>query len=164
MKAILTASCFLALFCVTTRAEERPNFIVIFCDDMGYGDLGCFGHPTIRTPHLDGMARDGQKWTNFYVAASVCTSSRAGLLTSFYRGQKIYAARVGAFKAHFITRPSYGKGQAVEHDPPELYNVEIDPSEKYNIAENHAEVIARIRKAVAKHAASVAPVEDQLAK
>jgi arylsulfatase A-like enzyme len=82
----------------------------------------------------------------------------------FYRGQKIYAARVGAFKAHFITRPSYGKGQAVEHDPPELYNVETDPSEKYNIAENHAEVIAKIRKAVAKHVASVVPVEDQLAK
>jgi arylsulfatase A len=59
----------------------RPNFIIIFADDMGYGDLGTFGHPTIRTPHLDKMAFEGQKWTNFYVAASVCTPSRAGLLT-----------------------------------------------------------------------------------
>lgn len=59
----------------------KPNFIVIFADDMGYGDIGVFGHPTIKTPHLDRMAFEGQKWTNFYVAASVCTPSRAGLLT-----------------------------------------------------------------------------------
>ena len=65
----------------TDAAPPPPNFIVIFCDDLGYGDLGCFGHPTIRTPHLDEMAHDGQKWTNFYVAANVCTPSRAGLLT-----------------------------------------------------------------------------------
>ena len=58
-----------------------PSFVVIFCDDLGYGDLGCFGHPTIRTPHLDRMAAEGQRWTNFYVGASVCTPSRAALLT-----------------------------------------------------------------------------------
>jgi len=62
-------------------AEDRPNLIIIFTDDLGYGDLGVYGHPTIRTPNLDQMAFDGQKWTQFYVAASVCTPSRAGLLT-----------------------------------------------------------------------------------
>jgi len=58
-----------------------PNFVIIFADDLGYGDLGTFGHPSIQTPNLDRMATEGQKWTNFYVAASVCTPSRAALLT-----------------------------------------------------------------------------------
>ena len=52
-------------------AAKNPNFVVIFCDDLGYGDLGSYGHPTIRTPNLDRMAAEGQKWTNFYAAASV---------------------------------------------------------------------------------------------
>ena len=60
---------------------EKPNVIIVFCDDLGYGDLGCFGHPTIATPNLDRMAAEGQRWTQFYVAASVCTPSRAGLVT-----------------------------------------------------------------------------------
>ena len=64
-----------------SEKEARPNFVVIFCDDLGYGDLACYGHPTIRTPHLDEMANTGQKWTSFYTAAPVCTPSRASLLT-----------------------------------------------------------------------------------
>jgi arylsulfatase A-like enzyme len=63
------------------KGKDLPNIIVIFADDLGYGDLGIYGHPTIRTPHLDKMAAEGQKWTSFYTAASVCTPSRAGLLT-----------------------------------------------------------------------------------
>ncbi|MDH5382419.1 MAG: sulfatase [Cyclobacteriaceae bacterium] len=61
--------------------EVPPNIVILFADDMGYGDTGAFGHPTIQTPNLDRMAYEGQKWTSFYVAASVCTPSRAGLLT-----------------------------------------------------------------------------------
>lgn len=62
-------------------AARPPNFIVIFADDLGYGDLGCYGHPTIRTPNLDRLAGEGVKFTQFYSAACVCTPSRAALLT-----------------------------------------------------------------------------------
>ncbi len=79
---LLAAAVVWGIVAGAARAAERsPNFVVVFCDDLGYGDLGCFGHPTIRTPHLDRMAREGQKWTNFYVGASVCTPSRAALMT-----------------------------------------------------------------------------------
>ena len=65
-------------------AEGRsrpPNVVIILADDLGYGDLGCYGHPTIRTPHLDRMAAEGMRFTSFYSAANVCTPSRAALLT-----------------------------------------------------------------------------------
>lgn len=58
-----------------------PNFVIIYADDLGYGDLGCFGHPTIRTPYLDRMAAEGMRFTQFYSAECVCTPSRAALLT-----------------------------------------------------------------------------------
>jgi len=66
----------------SVRAQPRrpPNFIIILADDQGYGDLGSYGHPTIRTPNLDRMAAEGQRWTSFY-AAPVCTPSRAQLMT-----------------------------------------------------------------------------------
>jgi len=62
------------------KANRLPNFVVIFCDDLGYGDLGCYGHPTLKTPNLDQMAAEGMKLTSCYAAASVCTPSRAGLM------------------------------------------------------------------------------------
>ncbi len=64
--------------------NDRPNFIVIFIDDLGYSDIGPFGSKLNRTPHLDRMAAEGAKLTSFYVAASVCTPSRAALLTGSY--------------------------------------------------------------------------------
>lgn len=83
----------------TGSENAPPNFVVIFTDDQGYGDLSCFGNPTIRTPNLDRMAYEGQKWTQFYVADPVCTPSRAGLMTGRYpiRNGMSSAARVVLF-------------------------------------------------------------------
>ena len=65
-------------------ASEKVNVVLIFADDQGYGDLGCFGSEKIKTPHIDQMAREGRKFTNFMVASPVCTPSRAALLTGCY--------------------------------------------------------------------------------
>ncbi len=68
---------------------KKPNFIVIFCDNLGYGDIEPFGSEIHRTPNLNRMATEGRKFTNFYVSAGVCTPSRASLLTG------CYAQRIG---------------------------------------------------------------------
>ena len=62
----------------------KPNFIIIFADDQGYGDLSCFGSKTIRTPNIDRIAKEGRKFTSFMVASPVCTPSRSALLTGCY--------------------------------------------------------------------------------
>ena len=59
----------------------QPNIIVVLCDDLGYGDIECYGHPHIKTPHLNKMAEEGIRFTDFYSAAPVCSPSRVGLLT-----------------------------------------------------------------------------------
>ncbi len=71
--------------CYTTQAVPlRPNIILIMTDDQGYSDVGCFGAKGFTTPHLDRLAREGRRFTDFYVAASVCTASRASLMTGCY--------------------------------------------------------------------------------
>jgi arylsulfatase A len=60
---------------------SKPNIVIFLCDDMGYGDLGCFGHPAINTPNLDQLAADGLRMTDCYAAAPVCSASRAGMMT-----------------------------------------------------------------------------------
>jgi arylsulfatase A len=70
----------LAVTSVVAQTPRRPNLVIIFADDLGYGDLGAFGSPNIRTPRLDALAAAGQKWTSFYVQP-VCSPSRAALLT-----------------------------------------------------------------------------------
>ena len=70
--------------CVVDKPAEKPNFIVIFTDDQGYNDLSCFGSTKIKTPNIDSIAKDGRKFTSFYVASPVCSPSRAALLTGCY--------------------------------------------------------------------------------
>jgi len=65
-------------------STNNPNFIIIFCDDLGYGDLGCFGSKKHRTPNIDRMAAEGMRFTSFYATACCCTPSRASLMTGCY--------------------------------------------------------------------------------
>ena len=84
MKRLLILLGALAFACGQALAADRPSFVIIFMDDQGYGDLGSFGSTTIRTPHLDRLAEEGRRFTNFMAASSVCTPSRAALLTGSY--------------------------------------------------------------------------------
>jgi len=80
-------------------SETRPpNIVVLFADDLGYGDLGAYGNPYIRTPNLDQMAAEGQRWTDFYVASPVCSPSRGALLTGQYSVKTgLYGRKINVF-------------------------------------------------------------------
>ena len=88
-----------ALLLVTAaRADDAdwpPNVVVIFTDDQGYQDLGCFGSPDIETPHIDRLAERGRRFTNFYAAQAVCSASRAALLTGCYPNRVGIAGALG---------------------------------------------------------------------
>lgn len=71
----------LASSAVLAAPSGRPNILVMLCDDLGYGDLECYGHPVIKTPNLNRFATEGVKFTDFYAAAPVCSPSRTGMLT-----------------------------------------------------------------------------------
>ena len=82
----LLITCALTMVFIATGDLQaaKPNFVIIFTDDQGYGDLSCFGSKTIKTPNIDRIAREGRKFTSFMVASPVCTPSRSALLTGCY--------------------------------------------------------------------------------
>ena len=93
----------LLLFAVAAypAASPGPNIVFIYTDDMGYGDLGCYGARALRTPNLDRMAAEGLRLTDFYSASPVCTPSRAALMTGRY------AARMGIQQMHLSNVLTY---------------------------------------------------------
>ena len=100
MLKLLLLTCLVGAGAATACADGQipkdarlPNVVVLFADDLGYGDLGCYGAKGIRTPHLDRLAQEGTQFTSFYVAQAVCTASRAALMTGCYPN------RVGLFGA-----------------------------------------------------------------
>lgn len=101
MKSIL--ACLILFLGLPARAAG-PNVILINCDDLGYGDLGCYGAKDIRTPHLDRMSAEGTRFTDFSVTSALCTPSRAALMTGKYPG------RVGL--ATGVLRPDAQNGLA----------------------------------------------------
>ncbi|MFM7101435.1 MAG: sulfatase-like hydrolase/transferase, partial [Verrucomicrobiota bacterium] len=78
-----------AVAAVSPPGSRLPNVVLVFGDDLGWGDPGCYGGRGYRTPHLDRLARQGTRFTSFYVSQPVCSASRASLLTG------CYANRVG---------------------------------------------------------------------
>ncbi|MCA9115456.1 MAG: sulfatase [Planctomycetaceae bacterium] len=105
----MTALLTVAWIATTARAaeEERatipPNVVLIFTDDQGYEDLGCFGSPDIDTPHLDQLAREGVRLTDFYVSQAVCSASRAALLTGCYSNRIGILGALGPKSNHGIS-------------------------------------------------------------
>lgn len=103
---ILCLSNFL-LHVTASCAEEppKPNVVLIFVDDMGYGDAGCYGNPTIRTPNIDRLAARGQRWTSFYSSGSTCVPSRTGLMSgrhpALLNGQKLAESPTSLLPAMF---------------------------------------------------------------
>jgi arylsulfatase A-like enzyme len=79
------------------HASDAPNIVLIFVDDMGYGDLACYGNTEIQTPNIDRLAAEGQRWTSFYASGATCVPSRRGLMTgrhpSLMKGASLAAAR-----------------------------------------------------------------------
>jgi len=98
IKILLTLTCTLQLF----AEDQKPNFIIIFTDDQGYADLGCFGGKHVKTPRIDQMAAEGAKLTSFYVAGNICTPSRAALMTG------CYPKRVGLASGVFLAGDKNG--------------------------------------------------------
>jgi arylsulfatase A len=108
MKHLFALFACLTLACGSSHGATKPNIVIIFTDDQGYGDLGCFGSTTIRTPHLDRLAKEGRRFISFMVASSVCSPSRAALLTGSY------PKRVGLHKGVLFPASTTGLNPA-EH-------------------------------------------------
>jgi arylsulfatase A len=83
MQRLVLSLVLLAPFTLSA-AERAPNIVLMYADDLGYGDIACFGNKTIRTPNLDRLAKEGIRFTDFYVAQAVCSASRTALLTGCY--------------------------------------------------------------------------------
>jgi len=94
---LLTALCGLALVAAHAQpAEPKPNIVLIITDDVGYGDLGSYGAPDIRTPNIDAIAKAGTRFTQFYANASSCTPTRAGLISGRYQQRFALEAPMGS--------------------------------------------------------------------
>jgi len=109
MKPFLRITAFLFLISCTSSNEPArlPNVVIFLADDLGYGDLGCYGNRIHQTPHIDRLAASGMRLTDFYVAASVCTPTRAALMTG------CYPRRIGLHrdsKDHCVLIPGANKG------------------------------------------------------
>jgi hypothetical protein len=138
---------------------DRPNILFILADDLGYGDLSCYGRPDYQTPHLDRLATQGVRFVNAYSASSVCTPTRCAFITGRYpartrigleeplteRGSEMSAALSGVWK--------YVNDGTREY----LFNLSFDEREQKNFSEENPEMFARLRDEFKKWDATVLP-------
>ena len=107
-RRLLTACAALVLCAAAAAEQARPNIVFLLADDLGYADLSVYGSPHIQTPHLDGLAKGGLRFTDFYAASAVCSPSRAATLTGRF------SVRVGVYS--WILGPMQaGGGQNEPH-------------------------------------------------
>ncbi len=85
LQTISSAAVSLSAYGKAIESQRRPNIVVILADDLGYGDLGCYGNTRIQTPNLNALAKDGIRFTDFHSSGAVCSPTRAGLLTGRYQ-------------------------------------------------------------------------------
>ncbi|GIZ09686.1 sulfatase [Flavobacterium sp. UMI-01] len=84
----------------TIQAQDKPNIIILFADDLGYGDLSCYGAQDVKTPNIDALANEGLRFTDFQVASSVCSPSRAAILTGRYPMRNGFPVAQGEIEKH----------------------------------------------------------------
>ncbi len=125
-------------------AERQPNFVVIFADDLGYGDISCYGPTGIDTPHLDALAAEGFRSTDFFVPANVCSPSRAALLTGRYPNWKLHLPRTANDQPFWSKKPIEGRG-FVTLEERKLFDLKSDLGEKQNVADRYPEIVARLQ-------------------
>ena len=104
---LLATACMPGIACGAAQTGTQPNFVIIFCDDLGYGDIGWLGPVKNHTPNIDTMAAEGACFTDFYSTSGVCSPSRASLMTG------CYPLRVGMHKSSkgmFVLVPKDRKG------------------------------------------------------
>jgi uncharacterized sulfatase len=95
MKKIILILSFTLMASVVFSGEKRPNIIFIMADDLGYGDLGCYGQKAIRTPNIDQLAKEGMRFSQCYAGSTVCAPSRSVLMTGQHTGHTTVRGNMG---------------------------------------------------------------------
>lgn len=134
--------------------NSKPNLVVIYADDLGYGDLGYFGSDSILTPHLDALADTGVGFTDFYSNSPVCSPSRASLITGRY------PHRTGVSRVLAGSRGAAGLAPRDPDLPEEVHltNIEVDPSEGENLSKQHPDLTNQLLGDLRSWAADIGEV------
>ena len=163
------ALCVLAaLFAASIQAAERPNILFIFADDWGWGDLSCHGHPYVKTPHIDRLAKEGTDFHRFTVASGVCSPSRTAVVTGQFPARHNidgHFAQVSsnarrkmpdwlALDAPFLPRMLKMGGYF------ELYDIAQDPSEQTDLKERNPESVEQLLSKLKAWRRSLPPMPE----